>query len=62
MLNTDPVWTAADAHAPDYITLADTVFHTPEVCYTEHRSAAAHRERLVAEGLCGTGWREGGRS
>jgi aminobenzoyl-glutamate utilization protein B len=49
MLNTDPVWAAAEAHAPDYIALADAVFHTPEVCYTEHRSAAAHRAQLVAE-------------
>jgi aminobenzoyl-glutamate utilization protein B len=50
MLNIDPVWDAADEHAPDYIALADAVFHTPEVCYTEHRSAAAHRAQLVAEG------------
>jgi aminobenzoyl-glutamate utilization protein B len=50
MQNTDPLWDIVDGRRAAYAALADRVFETPEVAYTEHRSAAAHAEQLAAEG------------
>lgn len=50
MQNTDRIWDIIDSHRAAYVALADRVFDTPEVCYTEHRSVAAHIDRLTAEG------------
>lgn len=50
MKNSDRIWDLVDAHRQDYIELANQVFDTPEVAYTETRSAAAHLARLEAEG------------
>ncbi len=50
MKNSDQLWDIVDGRRPAYIALADRVFETPEVAYTEARSAAAHAEQLAAEG------------
>ena len=41
MKNTDTLWDMVEARRADYVALADRVFDTPEVAYTETRSAAA---------------------
>ena len=50
MKNSDQLWDIVDGKRMAYVALADRVFETPEVAYTEARSAAAHREQLEAEG------------
>lgn len=50
MKNTDTLWDMVEARRADYVALADRVFDTPEVAYTETRSAAAHLDQLAAEG------------
>lgn len=50
MQNSDRIWELVEARRAEYVALADRVFDTPEVCYTEHRSVAAHIEQLQAEG------------
>jgi len=50
MKNTDHLWDIVDGKREAYVTLADRVFETPEIAYTEARSAAAHAEQLAAEG------------
>lgn len=50
MRNTDSLWDMVEIRRGAYQALADAVFDTPEVAYTETRSAAAHRAQLVAEG------------
>lgn len=40
-----------DAKTPAYVVLADAVWSTPELNFTEFRSAAAHRSQLVSEGF-----------
>ncbi len=50
MRNSDDIWTKVEAHEADYIRLADQVFDTPEVAYTETKSCAAHLAQLQAEG------------
>jgi aminobenzoyl-glutamate utilization protein B len=50
MRNTDPLWDIVEGRRTAYVALADRVFETPEVAYTEARSAAAHREQLLTEG------------
>lgn len=50
MRNSDEIWPLVEAHEGAFIALADRVFDTPEVAYTETRSCAAHLEQLQAEG------------
>ena len=50
MKNTDQIWNIVDGKREAYRALADRVFETPEIAYTETRSAAAHAEQLAAEG------------
>lgn len=50
MRNTDPLWEMVEARRGAFEALADAVFDTPEVAYTETRSAAAHRAALQAHG------------
>lgn len=50
MRNSDDIWAKVEAHEADYVRLADQVFDTPEVAYTETKSCAAHLDRLQAEG------------
>jgi aminobenzoyl-glutamate utilization protein B len=51
MQNEDPVWRLVDQRRDAYIALSDQVWGTPELCYAEHRSAAAHVAQLEAEGF-----------
>ena len=49
--NQPPVWDVVEARKEDFIHLSDRVWETPETCYMETKSAAAHREMLQAEGF-----------
>ncbi|WP_282601759.1 M20 family metallopeptidase [Paracoccus sp. PARArs4] len=51
MRNDNPVWSHVDAKAPEFTGLADRVFDTPELAYTEKKSCAAHTEMLEAQGF-----------
>lgn len=57
--NSDAIWRHVDDHAERFTQLADAVWETPEVNYTEFRSAATHKAALeehgfrVATGLAG---------
>lgn len=50
MQNTDRLWDLVEDKREAYVALADRVFETPEVAYTERRSVAAHIAQLEAEG------------
>lgn len=50
MRNSDDIWAKVEAYEAEYIRLADQVFDTPEVAYTETKSCAAHLMQLQAEG------------
>ncbi|MBV7397277.1 amidohydrolase [Mameliella sediminis] len=51
MSNENTLWSFVEAKRDGYCRLADSVWETPELLYEEHRSAAAHREMLEAEGF-----------
>jgi len=51
MKNENPIWSLVDAKAAAFTGLADRVFDTPEVAYTETRSCAAHTEMLREQGF-----------
>jgi aminobenzoyl-glutamate utilization protein B len=51
MRNTPRIWQLVDAKRDGMIALADRVWETPEVLYTERRSAAAHVEELERQGF-----------
>jgi aminobenzoyl-glutamate utilization protein B len=51
MRNEDAIWRLVEDRRAAYAELSDRVWGTPELCYNEHRSAAAHREMLAAEGF-----------
>jgi len=51
MQNTEEIWRLVDAKAEDAIALADRVWDTPELCYAEFRSSAAHAAMLEAHGF-----------
>ena len=51
MENRRDIWRAVDVRKERLIALADRVWATPEVCYTEERSAQAHAEELAAQGF-----------
>ncbi|MDN5787140.1 amidohydrolase [Pseudorhodobacter sp.] len=50
MRNSDEIWPLVEAHEGEFVTLANAVFDTPEVAYTEAKSCAAHLAQLKAEG------------
>ncbi|MFN6951288.1 MAG: M20 family metallopeptidase [Albidovulum sp.] len=50
MQNSDRIWCIADRHRKAFIGLADRIFDTPEVAYTETESCAAHTAMLAATG------------
>lgn len=50
MRNTDRLWQITETHRAAFTKLADRVFDTPEVAYTEYESVAAHVEMLEANG------------
>lgn len=45
------LWQTVDAHQHRLTALSDQVWETPEVCYTEVQSAAAHRAELLHHGF-----------
>jgi aminobenzoyl-glutamate utilization protein B len=45
------IWTMVDRKREVFAELADRVWETPETCYMETQSAAAHREMLEAQGF-----------
>ena len=49
--NENPIWSHVDAHREAFIGLADRVFDTPELAYTEVKSCAAHTEMLRQQGF-----------
>ena len=51
MKNENPVWRLVDDKAAVFTALADRVFDTPEIAYTETRSCAAHVEMLRDQGF-----------
>ena len=46
MQNQNPTWPLVDERAATFTALADSVFDTPEIAYTESRSCAAHAATL----------------
>lgn len=50
MKNSDRLWEIVETHRAAFTGLANRVFDTPEVAYTEYESAAAHAEMLEATG------------
>ena len=51
MRNENPVWSLVDEKREEFIALANRVFDTPEVAYTEKRSAAEHTRMLREQGF-----------
>jgi len=51
MRNEDEIWRLVEGKRAEYQVLADQVWATPELCYAETRSAAAHRDMLEREGF-----------
>ena len=51
MQNENPIWSLVDDKAAAFTALADRVFDTPEVAYSERRSCAAHTEMLRKQGF-----------
>ena len=51
MRNDDPLWDMVEAKKESFIELANSVWGTPELLYKEHKSAAAHKALLEAEGF-----------
>ena len=51
MQNENPIWSLVDARAPEFTGLADRVFDTPEIAYTETRSCAEHTAMLRQQGF-----------
>ncbi len=54
MQNTEEIWRLVDAKGRDFAALADRVFDTPELNFSEHRSAAEHTAMLRAQGFAVT--------
>ena len=51
MQNAHPIWALVDDRAPAFTALADQVFDTPEIAYTETQSCAAHTAMLHQQGF-----------
>lgn len=50
-MNEHELWTYVDAAQDRFKALSDRVWATPETCYAETQSAAAHTEELTAQGF-----------
>ena len=50
MKNTDRIWDLVEERRATYRALADRVYETPEIAYTEYASCDAHEEQLRAAG------------
>jgi aminobenzoyl-glutamate utilization protein B len=51
MKNSEAIWRLVDVRKHAYEALSDRVWETPEIAYTEYRSAAEHRAMLLEEGF-----------
>jgi aminobenzoyl-glutamate utilization protein B len=51
MQNTDEIWRLVDAKRTDFEALADRVWETPELLYTEFKSSAEHVKMLEQQGF-----------
>ncbi|UTD27793.1 M20 family metallopeptidase [Bradyrhizobium sp. WD16] len=51
MDNRSDIWRSVDAVKPRFMALSDKVWATPEICYTESRSAAEHLAELRHQGF-----------
>ena len=51
MQNTEEIWSLVDARQEPFTQLSDRVWGTPELCYGEFQSCAAHTEMLEAQGF-----------
>ncbi|MBN8873697.1 MAG: amidohydrolase [Rhodospirillales bacterium] len=51
MQNTEEIWRLVDAKQDEFIALSDKVWGTPELCYGEFESCAAHTAMLEQEGF-----------
>ncbi|MGH7169940.1 MAG: M20 family metallopeptidase [Gemmataceae bacterium] len=51
MQNTEEIWSLVDAKHEPFTQLSDRVWGTPELCYGEFQSCAAHTEMLEAQGF-----------
>src|ERR1700752_2776770 len=51
MQNTEEIWRLVDTKKDDFEALSDRVWGTPELCYGEFQSCAAHTEMLEAQGF-----------
>jgi len=51
MQNTDEIWRLVDAKRTDFEALADRVWETPELLYTEFKSSAEHLKMLEQQGF-----------
>jgi aminobenzoyl-glutamate utilization protein B len=49
--NTEEIWSLVDARQEPFTQLSDRVWGTPELCYGEFQSCAAHTEMLEAQGF-----------
>src|SRR6201996_3288744 len=49
--NTEEIWRLVDAKQEPFTQLSDRVWGTPELCYGEFQSCAAHTEMLEAQGF-----------
>jgi amidohydrolase len=47
----EKIWEYAEAHRRTFAELSDKVWETPEVTYSEHKSAAAHRQAAMVQGF-----------
>lgn len=51
MKNSAEIWDLVEQRRVPYVALADQVFDTPEIAYTERRSVEAHLAQMEAEGF-----------
>ena len=51
MKNSDLIWDLVEERRAPYVALANQVFDTPEIAYTERESVAAHMAQMEAEGF-----------
>ena len=49
--NAHPIWPLVEAAAPRLVDLSHRVWATPETCYAERQSVAAHADELRAQGF-----------
>src|SRR6201996_5923920 len=49
--NTEEIWRLVDAKQEPFTQLSDRVWGTPELCYGEFQSCAAHTEMLEQQGF-----------